>query len=221
MSGKILSLEGLDGSGKTTQAAALCRVLTGRGLPYRRIKFPDYDDPSSTLVKMYLAGELGGHADAVNAYAASSFYAVDRFASFVRYWRSDYQNGMHMVTDRYTTSNFIYQMPKLPRAEWEPYIHWLQDYEYEKLGLPKPDQVLFFDMPIEVSQKLLTKRYEGHEEKKDLHEKDREYLEKCRECALYTAERLEWAVINCAENDHPKTIASIHETVLERITGLF
>ena len=101
MSGRILSLEGLDGSGKTTQADALCRVLTERGLPYRRIKFPDYSDPSSTLVKMYLAGELGGHADAVNAYAASSFYAVDRFASFVRYWQSDYLQGTHMVTDRY------------------------------------------------------------------------------------------------------------------------
>lgn len=221
MSGKILSLEGLDGSGKTTQAGTLCRALTERGLPYRRIKFPDYDDLSSTLVKMYLAGELGGHADAVNAYAASSFYAVDRFASFVRYWQSDYLQGMNMVTDRYVTSNFIYQMPKLPRTEWEGYICWLQDYEYEKLGLPRPDQVLFFDMPIEVSQELLTKRYEGHEEKKDLHEKDREYLEKCRECALYAAERLGWAVIKCAENDHAKTIDSIHEEVLERISGLF
>ena len=221
MSGRILSLEGLDGSGKTTQADALCRVLTERGLPYRRIKFPDYSDPSSTLVKMYLAGELGGQADAVNAYAASSFYAVDRFASFVRYWQSDYLQGTHMVTDRYVTSNFIYQMPKLPRAEWESYICWLQDYEYEKLGLPRPDRVLFFDMPIEVSQELLTKRYEGPEEKKDLHEKDREYLKKCRECALYTAERLGWAVINCVENDHPKTIASIHGEVLERTSGLF
>lgn len=221
MSGRILCLEGLDGSGKTTQTDLLCQTLSGQGTEFRRIKFPDYDDPSSTLVKMYLGGELGGQASDVNAYAASSFYAVDRYASYVRYWRTDYCEGRHIITDRYVTSNVIYQMPKLPRSEWDAYLHWLQDYEYGKLCLPRPDHVIFFDMPIQISQKLMTQRYQGHEEKKDLHEKDLIYLEKCRECALYAAECLHWTVINCAKADDPKSISSIHEEVMKDLAGMF
>ena len=139
MSGRLVVIEGLDGSGKATQTALLCEALTQIGVRLKRVSFPDYQEKSSALVQMYLGGELGAHPQEVNAFAASSFYAVDRFASYVRHWRSDYASGSLIVADRYTTSNMVYQMTKLPRSEWDSYLDWVRDFEYNKLGLPAPN----------------------------------------------------------------------------------
>ena len=207
--GQLVVLDGLDGSGKTTQLARLGGYLTGRGIHYRQISFPDYRNPSSSLVRMYLDGAFGSSPDAVGAYAASSFYAVDRYASYKQFWQPDYEAGALILAARYTTSNAIHQMAKLPEGEWDAYLAWLEDYEYERLGLPRPDRVIFLDMPPHISQRLMTRRYAGDESKKDIHERDRAYLLSCRASALYAAGRLGWQVITCAEGEEPRAVEDI------------
>lgn len=195
MSGRLIVIEGLDGSGKSTQLERLRRRLSGE---VRFVKFPDYDSDSSALVKMYLAGAFGSSPNDVNAYAASAFYAVDRFASFRSVWGEDYARGVTILCDRYATSNAVHQASKLEGAERDAYLDWLYDFEFNKMGIPKPDTVLFLDMPTDVSQRLMSARYQGDEGKKDIHERDIAYLEHCRSAALYAAERLGWYVVSCA-----------------------
>ena len=154
----------------------------------------------------------------VNAYATSSFYAVDRVASFLLDWKKDYDAGALVLADRYTTSNPIYQMTKLPKDEWDAYLSWVDDYEYGKLELPRPDRVIFLDMPVEVSQKMMTRRYEGDEAKKDVHESNVQFLNACREAALYTAERWNWSVVRCWEGEEPRTIDAIAADVFALAT---
>ena len=217
MNGKLISMEGLDGSGKATQTELLCSELSRRGVLLRRVSFPDYAEPSSALAKMYLDGEFGSDPNAVNAYAASSFYSVDRYASFQRFWRKDYRSGALIIADRYTTSNIVFQLSKLPKSQWESFIVWLEDFEYGKLGLPKPDLTIYLDMPPEVSQKLLKNRYHGDENKRDIHESNTFYLSACRESAEFAAERLNWKVINCADGENPRTVEEIHADVIKKI----
>ena len=214
---KLIIMEGLDGSGKSTQTALLEKYLEKRGVKYKKIKLPDYESPSSTLVNMYLAGEFGKSADDVNAYAAGAFYAVDRFASFNQKWKKDYEEGTHILADRYATSNSIYQMEKLDKSEWDSYLKWSEDFEYVKIGIPKPDLVIYLDMPIEISQRLMTSRYNGDEDKKDVHEADVEFLKKCRTSALFAAEKQGWKVISCAKDNEPLSIETIHSKVIDAI----
>ena len=214
---KLVVLEGLDGSGKTTQFEKLSAYLTSKGVKLKPISFPDYENPSSSLVKMYLNGEIAESAEQVNAYAASSFYAVDRYASYKQFWENDYKDGCFVLAARYVTSNCIYQMTKLPETEWESYIEWLEDYEYGKLELPKPDLVIFLDMPVEISQKLLLERYKGDESKKDIHEADIEYLNSCRKAALFTAEKQDWKIIGCSDGEKPRTVDEIFGDLKEII----
>ncbi len=218
---RLVVLEGLDGSGKTTQLELLKSYLREKGVRYRAISFPEYDKPSSALVKMYLSGEFSSNAADVNAYAASSFYAVDRYASFKLYWENDYLNGDFVLAARYVTSNAIYQMTKLSENCWDDYLSWLCDYEYGKLGLPRPDMVVFLDMPIEVSQRLMSERYHGDENMKDIHEADVAYLQNCRKAALYSAEKMGWEVVSCAKGGSPKPIEEISEALKTVIGELF
>ena len=197
--GKLIVIEGLDGSGKATQAKILYDALRAQGKRVVRISFPDYESDSSALVKMYLAGQFGNKPGDVNAYAASSFYAVDRFASYKMKWGKLYEKGYIIIADRYTTSNAIHQCSKLPRSEWEDYLRWLYRYEFELLGLPVPDCVIYLDVPPATSQKLMTKRYAGDENKKDIHEKDIAYLNASREAAVFCTEFLSWCRIICAD----------------------
>jgi dTMP kinase len=209
MKGKLVIIEGLDGSGKSTQAEVLKQKLEARPIDFMQIKLPDYESRSSELVKMYLSGEFGTNPGDVNAYAASAFYAVDRVANYITRWREDYDGGTLIIADRYTTSNACHQLQKLPRREWDGYLKWLEDFEYGKLALPRPDIVFFLDMPVDVSQALMSGRYGGDEEKKDIHEINRAYLKSCREAALYAADRLGWRVISCSEAGAPRSIESI------------
>lgn len=213
--GKLMVIDGLDGCGKSTQLSLLDAALQQQGVTYRQISFPDYEQPSSALVKMYLGGDLGGSPAAVNAYAASSFYAVDRYASYKCFWQEDYEAGHPIIAARYTTSNAIHQMTKCPEDEWDAYLAWLEDYEYNLLGLPRPDQVIFLDMPLEVSQRLLEKRYDGDAEKKDIHERDTEYLKNCRRAALYAAKKCGWTVLPCSKDGEPLSPEEIHATLME------
>lgn len=215
--GKIIVLEGLDGSGKSTQFEKLSKYFSDKGIKHKAISFPDYEQPSSALVRMYLDREIAENADEVNAYAASSFYAVDRYASFKKFWEKDHKEGSTILAARYVTSNCIYQMTKLPEEDWDNYIDWLEDFEYGKLGLPKPDLVIFLDMPIAISQKLMSGRYDGDESKKDIHESDIKYLEECRKSALFTAEKEGWEIINCSDGEQPRSIEQIFDEILKVI----
>ena len=221
--GRLVVIEGLDGSGKSTQVELLKEKIEKAGNRLLQIKLPDYDDPSSTLVKMYLGGEFGEDPNAVNAYAASSFYAVDRFANYTRKWKKEYESGTLILADRYTTSNAAHQMTKLPKSEWDEYLEWLEDFEYVKTGIPKPDLVVFLDMPVEISQKLMTSRYKGDEKKKDVHEANVDYLKHCRESALYAARKLGWIVIPCSKGTEPRSIddiaLDIAKAVKEKVGG--
>lgn len=217
MASKLIVIEGLDGSGKGTQSAIVTQTLIDRGFKVRKLTFPDYDSPSSSLVKMYLGGQLGDNPDDVNAYAASSFYAVDRVASFLKDWKKDYENCDYIVADRYVTSNLIYQMTKVEKNERDDFINWIDDYEYNRLNVPRPDVVIYLDVPPHVSQKLMSGRYNGDESKKDIHEKNMNFLLSCRESALYAQQKLGWTSLSCAENDNMKSIETITQQILEII----
>ena len=217
----LIVIEGLDGSGKGTQTKQLCCALERLEIPFRHLTFPDYQEPSSALIKMYLNGEFGMNPSDVNAYAASSFYAVDRFASYRKFWKEDYLNGKWIIADRYATSNLIYQLAKLPREQWDAFIAWEDDFEYGKLGIPQPSRILYLDMPPEISQALLSGRYHGEESKKDIHEKNIEYLKSCREGALYVAQKCGWEIISCASNGQPESIEAIHQKILKTISEEF
>ena len=206
--GKLVVIEGLDGSGKATQAKLLAKSLKEAGNTVREVSFPDYESDSSALVKMYLAGQFGTHPDDVNAYAASSFYAVDRYASYKKDWQEIYRNGI-IIADRYTTSNAIHQCSKLPREQWDVFLDWLFDYEYRLLGIPAPDLVVYLKVDPTLSQKLMTERYHGNEEKKDIHEKDMEYLNRCQAAAQYCADRLGWKTIDCTSAGVMRNIENI------------
>lgn len=217
MENTLIVIEGLDGSGKSTQVELLKEKLINDNFPVKQIKLPDYDDKSSTLVKMYLTGEFGKKADDVNIYAASSFYAVDRFASYKRHWKEDYNSGTVIIADRYTTSNAVHQTVKLPEAEWDEYLSWLTDYEYNKMQIPEPSAVIFLDMPVDISQRLMTMRYGGNEGKKDIHEADVAYLKKCHKAALFAAEKFGWSVIKCSDGENPLPIEEISEKIYDEI----
>lgn len=217
MAGKIIVIEGLDGSGKSTQEELLKKKLSDIGINVNFIKLPNYDDPACELVKMYLAGRFGKNPGDVNAYAASAFFAVDRYVSYNCYWKDKYLNNEIFLADRYTTSNAYHQLTKTDRADWDSYLEWLEDFEYVKMGIPKPDAVIYLDMPIEVSQKLMTGRYKGDESKKDIHEKDVEYLNNCRQAADYACRKLGWTRINCSKDGEPLPIDVISEDVFKAV----
>lgn len=211
---KLIIMEGLDGSGKSTQTDLLEKYLIDTNIDYKKIKLPDYESPSSTLVNMYLGGEFGKDASDVNAYAASAFYAVDRFASFKLKWKADYDAGKVILADRYATSNSIYQMEKIEEDKWDEYLEWCEDFEYEKIGIPRPDLVIYLDMPVEISQKLMTHRYNGDEGKKDVHEANVAFLNACRKSALYAAKKQGWKIIPCSNGIDPLSIDEIHNSII-------
>ncbi len=219
--GKLIVIEGLDGCGKSTQLNLLPENLKRKGIDCKTVSFPDYESDSSALVKMYLSGKFGSKPTDVNPYAASSFYTVDRYASYKANWGEYYNNGGTVVSGRYTTSNAVHQASKLKETDWVPFLNWLYDFEYNKIGIPKPDKVIFLDMPIEVSQKLLDKRYSNDGGGKDIHENDVAYLDNCRKSALFTAKFSGWDIISCAENGNPLSINDIAEDILNSVLSLY
>ena len=214
---KLIVIDGLDGSGKATQSQILCERLNEQGYRTKKLSFPDYESDTSALVKMYLGGKMGENPDDVNAYAASSFYAVDRIASFLGSWKKDYESCDFLIADRYTTSNIIHQMSKIAPADRDAFCKWLFDFEYNRLEVPKPDMVMFLDVAPDVSQKLIFSRYAGDETKKDIHEKDFSYLLRCRESAVWACEHLLWTVIACSENGEMRTIEDISDEIFCKI----
>ena len=219
--GKLIVIEGTDGSGKSTQFRLMAQRLEQENRPFRRLVFPRYSEESSALIRLYLGGAFGSKPGDVNAYAASAFYAVDRYASYKQGWGEWYEQGGLILSDRYTTSNAVHQASKLSEDKWEDFLSWLYDFEYNKIGIPKPDKVIFLDMPVEVSQELLTKRYEGDNSKKDIHESDTEYLDRCRKAAVFTAKYSGWEIIPCADYGEARSIEDIANDVLNSVLKLY
>lgn len=220
MKGKLIVFEGTDGSGKATQTAMLCQRLEQEGIPYRKLTFPRYGKPSAAMVEEYLQGKLGKKPSDVNAYAASMFYAMDRYASYKQDWGEFYDAGGLIVADRYTTSNAVHQASKLPEEERKAFLDWLFNLEYRLLGLPAPDMVFYLDMPTEVTEKLMRRREKAEGSSADIHEQDAAYLRACRDNARSIADSCGWCLVNCARNDEPRTVEDIHGEVYGLVTGL-
>lgn len=210
----LITIEGTDGSGKATQTALLAESLRQKGLPVRKLSFPNYGSDSSALVKMYLAGAFGAHPDDVNPFAASTFYAVDRYASYKTDWEKAYLDGEIILTDRYTISNAIHQGAKLPDIERKAYLDWLFDFEYSRLGIPKPTLVIYLDVPSSLSAKLRARREAERHTHADIHEADNEYLSRCRNHALALANEENWKVVRCAASESKmRTVDDIHKEI--------
>ncbi len=214
MAGNLIVFEGTDGSGKSTQFQKLCQRLEQAGREFHRLVFPQYDKPSSTLLRMYLHGEFGTHPGDVNAYAASTFYAVDRYASYKQVWGKLYHGGGLILADRYTTSNAIHQAAKLPPDQRSAFFDWLDDFEYKKLGLPKPAAVFYLDMPTPLAVSNLRHREQETHTHGDIHEVDTEYLALCRETAVQAAGHYGWCTVSCTDSGGGlRTIEDIHQEI--------
>ena len=219
----LIVLEGVDASGKATQTKRLCERLTQEGKNIMKITFPDYDSPSSAPVKMYLSGELGETADSINAYAASALFAVDRFCSYRKNWKEFLDKGGYVIADRYVTSNFIHQASKIDDLKMrDEYLDFQSDFEYNKIGLPKPDAVLFLDVPPEVSLKLIAQRENkfDNEASHDIHERDPQHLHKSYASAVYVADKFNFIKISCTKDGNLKSIEDIANIVYDAVENI-
>lgn len=209
MKNRIVVLEGLDASGKGTQTKLLCDKLIREGIEYKSYDFPRYESESSVPVRMYLSGKLGKHPEDTNAYAASSFFAVDRYISYRTEWKTYCDDGMLILLDRYTSANALHQLSKMPKDKWKDFLDWLYDFEFDKLGLPHPELTLFLDMHPDVAIKLMNMRTQTTGRSQDIHELDHGHLYKSYEAAQFACEYLGWKKIVCFENGSPKPMDEI------------
>lgn len=211
--GKLIVIEGTDGSGKSTQFRLLTERLSREQIPFQKLVFPQYSEPSSALIRMYLGGEFGTHPEDVNAYAASTFYAVDRFASYKKVWGKWFEEGGLVVSDRYTTSNAVHQASKEPPEKQQDFLKWLYELEYDHMGLPKPDLVIYLDVPTDFTETLLRSREAATGTHADIHEADTAYLAASRRMGRIAADFYNWKVISCVENDVLRSKEDIHEEI--------
>lgn len=215
--GKLIVIEGTDGSGKSTQFRMLSERLEKDQVDFKHIVFPRYDQDSSALIRMYLGGDFGKKPSDVNAYAASSFYAVDRYASYKMDWGQYYENGGVVLSDRYTTSNAVHQASKEPAEKQADFLKWLYDFEYDKLGLPCPDLIIYLDVPTDFTERLLRHREQDTNTKADIHEKDMAYLATCRNTGRMAARYYGWTVIECVKDGVMRSIEDIHEEIYRNV----
>ena len=217
--GKLIVIEGTDGSGKSTQFKALTQRLQQEGNAFKTLVFPQYSEPSSALIRMYLGGEFGTHPSDVNAYAASAFYAVDRYASYKKDWGQWYEEGGLIVSDRYTTSNAVHQASKESPANQGAFLKWLYEFEYDKLGLPRPDLTIYLDVPTAFTEKLMRHREAETNTHADIHEQDLTYLATCRETGRAAAKFYGWNIIQCVKDGQMRSIEDIHEEIYRLVKG--
>ena len=211
--GKLIVIEGTDGSGKSTQFQKMSEHLEKDGVAFKHIVFPRYSEESSALIRMYLGGQFGDKPTDVNAYAASSFYAVDRYASYKMDWGKWYEEGGVVISDRYTTSNAVHQASKEEGQARQDYLKWLYEFEYDQLKLPRPDLTIYLDVPTDFTEKMLRGREEATNTKADIHEKDMQYLATCRQCGRDAAAFYGWKVIQCVQEGKMRSIEDIHNEI--------
>ena len=217
--GKLIVLEGTDGSGKSTQFRLMAERLTKENVAFRHLVFPRYTQESSALIRMYLGGEFGTKPSDVNAYAASAFYAVDRYASYKQDWGQWYEDGGLVLSDRYTTSNAVHQASKETGENQDIFLKWLYEFEYDKLGLPRPDLTIYLDVPTDFTEKLMRHREQDTGTKADIHEQDTEYLNTCRRTGRAAAEFYGWTVIDCVKDGAMRSIEDIHEEIYGHVVA--
>ena len=217
--GKLIVIEGTDGSGKSTQFRLLTDRLESEQVKFQKLVFPQYSEPSSALIRMYLGGEFGKSPSDVNAYAASAFYSVDRYASYRKVWGKWYEEGGLVVSDRYTTSNAVHQASKEPEDKREDFLNWLYDFEYNKLGLPRPDLVIYLDVPTDFTEKMLRHRETETHTHADIHEQDMQYLATCRRMGRAAAEHYGWTVIRCVRDGAMRSMEDIHEEIYRHVAA--
>ena len=217
--GKLIVIEGTDGSGKSTQFKKLTERMANEGKNFKTLVFPQYSEPSSALIRMYLGGEFGTNPSDVNAYAASAFYAVDRYASFKKDWGKWYEEGGLILSDRYTTSNAVHQASKEAPEDRAEFLRWLYEFEYDKLGMPKPDLIIYLDVPTAFTEKLMRHREAATNTSADIHEKDLTYLATCREMGRTAAQYYGWSTVQCVKDDEMRTIEDIHEEIYGLVTA--
>ena len=218
--GKLIVFEGTDGSGKATQSKLLLERLQREGFDCRALTFPRYGKPSAAPLEEYLHGAYGSHPEAVNAYAASTFFAVDRYASYQQDWGKYYESGGILVADRYTTSNAVHEASKLPEGERRAFLKWLFDFEYRLLQLPEPTLVFYLDVPTEITEKMMRCREAQTNTTADIHEQDDGYLRACRRAAQKTAEECAWHCIDCSQNGEMRNAGDIHEEIYRCVREL-
>ena len=218
--GKLFVIDGTDGSGKQTQFQKLQESLTKDGIDYKVVSFPNYDSPSSSLVKMYLSGEFGENAKEISPYIASTFYAADRYATFQKGYKKYYEDGGIILADRYTTANMVHQAGKIKdEGEREKFLNWLWDFEFNLYGLPVPSEVFFLNMPIENAVDLIKNRENKftHQDKKDIHERDINNLKDAYEAACDVSKKYNWYEIKCVKNNEIRTIEDIHQEIYNEV----
>lgn len=216
MSGKLIIIEsGSDASGKATQSELIYEKLKNEGVKVRKVQYPNYESESSTLVKMYLRGDFGKNADDVDAYIASTFFTADRYASYKTEWEDFYKEGGVVIADRYTTSNMVHQASKMAVEDRDKYLDWLDDYEYGMFKMPRPDIVIFLNVPVEFSRKLMANRMNKFtgEKEKDIHERDAEYLERTYRNSLYIADKYGWKIVECIKDGELRSIDDINNEI--------
>ena len=217
--GKLIVIEGTDGSGKSTQFKKLIQRLENEGRAFQQLEFPQYSEPSSALIKMYLGGEFGTKPSDVNAYAASAFFSVDRYASYKKVWGQWYEDGGLVVTGRYTTSNAVHQASKEKPEDQKAFMQWLYEFEYDRLGLPAPDLVIYLDVPTDFTERMMRVREAATNTHADIHEQDLEYLATCRRTGKLAAEFYNWTVIQCVKDDEMRSIDDIHEEIYRHVAA--
>ena len=217
--GKLIVIEGTDGSGKSTQFKLLTSRLEREKHAFQKLVFPQYAEPSSALIRMYLGGEFGSSPSDVNAYAASAFYAVDRYASYKKVWGQWYENGGLVVSDRYTTSNAVHQASKEEGENQRKFLQWLYEFEYEKLGLPRPDLVIYLDVPTDFTEAMMRCREAVTNTHADIHEQDMTYLATCRRTGKMAADYYGWKTIQCVQDGKMRSIEDIHEEIYRHVAA--
>lgn len=213
--GKLIVFEGIDGSGKSSQYKLLCQRCRNEGIQFENIIFPRYSKESSALIRMYLGGAFGSDPSDVNAYAASTFYAVDRYASYVTDWGKYYQDGGIILSDRYTTSNAVHQGCKLSEEHLPDFFDWLYDLEYTRMGLPEPDLVLYLDVDVKTSLERMAQRRAENGSTADIHEKDPVYLEKCLKLGHHAAAHYGWTMIDFKRDGEIRSLEEKHEEIYQ------
>ena len=220
MGGKLFVIEGTDGSGKQTQYTRLSERLKNEGYNIKSISFPRYNSPSSSLVKMYLAGEFSDNPNEVSPYIASTFYTADRYAAYKQEFEEFYRKGGIVILDRYTSSNMVHQAGKIKDAEErDKYLDWLMAYEFGLFGLPVPDKTFLLDMPPEYVQKLMKDRQNKFSGtgRKDIHERYNQHLKDSYLNALAIADKYDWYTVRCVRDGKVRSIDDIHEEIYSEL----
>ena len=212
----MIAIDGVDSSGKQTHTEMLYKRLAEEKINVRKISFPMYENQSSYLVRQYLSGAFGDKPEDVNAYAASTFFAADRFATYKSDWGRDYNSGTVIIADRYIASNMIHQASKIDdEKERNRFLDWEYDLEYNIYKLPKPDLQIFLDMPVEFAEKLMAERANKitGEKKKDIHESNHRYLQKSYDNAVYVAKKYGWVTVKCVKNGKIRSFQEINDDI--------